>query len=83
MKIYTLRHIETKKYMNIYAQSNEYDDTVAAELVDFGNTVIWSTTDKNHAEKISNESIDWHDSDVESPKHDYVGKLEVVEFSMT
>jgi hypothetical protein len=86
MKIYALRHKETQKFMSLEITSNEGNYFCGSYSValtkSYGDDSIWTTTSREHAEKISNESIGWLISTVESPDNQNVGELEVVEFSM-
>lgn len=86
MKVYTLRFIGTDKFASISIScfGNDAADncgSYSATLGKYGDT-IWTTVNKDIAEKVCRNNIPWYNSDVEEPSNDYVGELEVVEITI-
>lgn len=81
--LYALKYGE--HLLCLYASSNGDDATCCgdyeAHLYIYGKNP-WVTTDKEIAERITNENIPWYNSDIETPSNEYAGKCEVVEIKL-
>ena len=84
MNIYALKHKNFGKLMSFCYSTNDgsdFCDSVTFELeILEGNGPIWAVSDRGVAEKAACHSPEWYNADYETPRNDYVGMLEVVEF---
>lgn len=85
MKLYALKLKETGNLMGFDCIDNDGQDfcvEISYELSQYSNK-IWVTPSKEHAEKVLNNTCVYYNADYNSPINNYVGKLEIVEFSTT
>jgi len=81
--LYALMHKDTKKLVGFYSTPNgddaEFCNESTVTLYELSDE-IWVTTNKEVAERVSTNTVPWYNSDYNSPKNPYVGKLQVVEY---
>ena len=84
MKLYTLRHKKEGWFAKFTVRSNgddaEFCNDTSVELDRYGDN-IWVSTSRESAEKVASTLVPWYNSSVDSPEHNFVGELEVVEFT--
>lgn len=85
MKLYALQNIETGRLMSFVIESNDGSDfcnSVSISLEDdYWPQYIWTTFNKETAEKAAVTNTPWYNAGMGTPMNEYVGKLKVVELS--
>jgi len=88
MKFYGLRLKKTRELMGFSACSNDNGEECVdvryslKRIFDKNEEIPWLVSDKEIAEKAAINNTEWFAAEYKTPENDFIGKLEVVEFSL-
>ena len=84
MNLYALRHKPTGTLLGFRVTSNdgtEFCGSTSVEL-DLYSDDVWVTDDLATATRVANESTSWYNASMSFPENQYIGKLEIVTFTL-
>jgi len=80
--MYALRHKETGELLRISVIGSDFCIGYESELIQHGD-IIWVTSDFDLAEEVMKQpNSEWFNASLDSPYHDMVGKLEIVQLTV-